>query len=144
MKPDQIRLAAEPLMQPGEVVELAAVSVLGKFNVAKSVALGVATAVATLGLVSIMTTPTPQPVVLTTRRFLVLGIKVGIVDKADSKIVTEVPRADLRARPAKRVALYFAVDLTDPEGHKLVRMKFSFFKGGEAKAFAEALGPPPA
>ena len=129
-------------MQPGEIVELAAVSTLGKFNVAKSVALAAATAVATLGMVSIMSTPKAQPVVLTTRRFLILGIKSGLVDKPDSKILTEVPRADLRARPAKRVALYFAVDVTDPEGRKLVRMKFSFFNGADARAFSDALGRP--
>src|SRR5215472_13273930 len=115
--PDQIRQAAEPLMQPGEVVEAAAMAVLGKFNVGKSVALGIATGIATLGMVSVMTTPKEQPVVLTTRRFLVLGIKTGIVDKADSKIVTEIQRSELRATPAKRVALFIAVDLTDPQGN---------------------------
>jgi len=142
-KADQIRRAAEPLMEPGEVVEVAAMAVLGKFNVAKNVALGVATAVATLGMVSVMTTPVPQPVALTTRRFLVLGIKVGLVDTPDSKIVTAIPRSALRARPAKRVALYHAVDLTDPVGAKVARMKFSFFAGGDAQKFAQALGEPP-
>ncbi len=142
MKPDEIRRAAEPLMEPGEVVELAAVSTLGKFNLAKNLALATATAVATLGMVSIMSTPKAQPVVLTTRRFLALGIKAALADKPDSKIVTAVQRADLRARPAKRVALYFAVDVTDPEGKKLVRMKFSFFNGADARAFSDALGRP--
>src|SRR3989442_7062528 len=101
-KADEVRRAAEPLMEPGEAVEVAAMAVLGKFNVAKSVALGVATAVATLGMLSVMTSPAPQPVVLTTRRFLVLGIKVGIVDTPDSKIVTAVPRERERDGYGKR------------------------------------------
>jgi hypothetical protein len=130
-------------MQPGEIVEVAGMAVIGKFNVAKSVALGVVTGLATLGMFSVMTSPTPQPVVITTRRLLVLGIKVGLVDKPDSKIVTEIPRSDLRAKPAKRVLLYHAVDLTDPDGNKLVRMKFAFFDGGDAQKFAQALGQPP-
>ena len=143
-KADQVRLAAEPVLEPGEVVEVAGMAVLGKFNVGKSVALGIATSIATLGMVSVMTTPVPQPIVITTKRFLVLGIKQGIVDKPDSKIVTAIPRADLRARPAKRVALFIAVDVTDPQGNKVTRMKFSFFAMADAKKFAEALGEPAA
>lgn len=116
-------------------------AVLGKFNVGRSVALGIATGIATLGMVSVMTTPVQQPIVLTTKRFLVLGIKKGIVDSPDSKIVTEIPRSELRAMPAKRVMLYHAVDVTDTQGNKLTRMKFGFFDGGDAKKFADLLGP---
>jgi len=143
-KGEKVARAAEPLMEPGEVVEVAGMAVLGKFNVGKSVALGIATGIATLGMVSVMTTPKPQPVVLTTKRMLVLGIKVGIIDQPDSKIVTEIPREQLRAKPARRVMLYQAVDLTDPQGTKVTRMKFSLFDGAAAKKFAEVLGEPPA
>jgi hypothetical protein len=142
-KSDQIARAAEPLMAPGEIVEVTAMAVIGKFNYAKSVALGIATGVATLGLVSVMTTPKPQPVVLTTKRMLILGFKGIIVEEADSKIVTEIPRSELRARPAKRVALYYAVDLTDPQGNKMARMKFGFFDRGDAQKFAQGVGEPP-
>ena len=143
-KGEKVARAAEPLMEPGEVVEVAGMAVLGKFNVGKSVALGIATGIATLGMVSVMTTPKPQPVVLTTKRMLVLGIKVGIIDQPDSKIVTEIPREQLRAKPARRVMLYQAVDLTDPQGTKVTRMKFSLFDGAAAKKFAQVLGEPPA
>ena len=143
-KGEKVARAAEPLMETGEVVEVAGMAVLGKFNVGKSVALGIATGIATLGMVSVMTTPKPQPVVLTTKRMLVLGIKVGIIDQPDSKIVTEIPREQLRAKPARRVMLYQAVDLTDPQGNKVTRMKFSLFDGADAKKFAQVLGEPPA
>ena len=126
-------------MQPGEVIEVVGEAVLGKFNVGKSVALGIATGIATMGLVSVMTTPVPQPIVVTTKRFIVLEIKKGIVDKPDSKIRLEIPRSEIRALPAK-LAVTYSVDLTDVEGKKLTRMKFPFWRGGMAKSFAEALG----
>src|SRR5437867_6291738 len=116
-KSEKVARAAEAVLEPGEVVEATGMAVLGKFNAGKSVALGIATGIATLGMVSVMTTPKPQPVVLTTKRMLVLGIKVGIIDQPDSKIVTEIPREQLRAKPARRVMLYQAVDLTDPQGN---------------------------
>jgi hypothetical protein len=141
-KNEEIARAAEPLMQPGEVVEATAMAVVGKFNWGKSMALGIATGIATLGMVSVMTTPKQQPIALTTRRFLILGIKSGIVDKPDSKIATEIPREQLRALPAKRVMLYHAVDLTDPEGNKVARMKFGFMDGADAQKFAQVLGEP--
>lgn len=141
-KSEKVARAAEPVLEPGEVVEATGMAVLGKFNVGKSVALGIATGIATLGMVSVMTTPVQQPVVLTTKRFLVLGIKKGIVDSPDSKIVTEIPRGDLRAFPAKRVALFIAVDLTDPQGNKLTRMKFGFGSMADAQKFANGLGAP--
>lgn len=129
-------------MQPGEVVQATAMAVVGKFNWGKSMALGIATGIATLGMVSVMTTPKQQPVVATTKRFLILGMKTGIVDKPDSKIVTEVPREQVRALPAKRVFTYIAVDLTDAQGNKVTRMKFPFWAGGDARTFAQALGAP--
>jgi hypothetical protein len=141
-KNEQIAQAAEPLMQPGEIVEATAMAVLGSFNVGKSVALGIATGIATLGMVSVMTSPKQQPIVVTTKRFIVLEIKTGIVDRPDSKIRIEVPRSDIRAQPAKRVFTYIAVDLTDPQGSKLTRMKFPFWAGGEARRIAQALGEP--
>src|SRR5438034_10942575 len=100
-------------MEPGEVVEVAGMAVLGKFNVGKSVSLGIATRIATLGMVSVMTTPKPQPAVLTTKRTLVLGIKAAIVDQPDSKIATEIPRQQPRAKPGRRGMLYHAAALTD-------------------------------
>lgn len=130
-------------MEPGEVIEATGMAVIGKFNYGKSVALGIATGIATMGMVSVMTTPKQQPVVLTTKRFLVLGIKTGIADQPDSKIVTEIPRSDLRARPARRVMLYQAVDLTDPQGNKVARMKFGLFDGADATKFSQGLGEPP-
>jgi hypothetical protein len=142
-KSDQVARAAEPLMEPGEVVEVAAMATVGKMNVAKTAAIAAVTAIATLGTVSVMVTPKPQPVVLSTKRLLVLGMKVGLIDKPDSKITAQMARSELRARPAKRVMLYHQVDLTDLEAQPVARLKFSFFDRSDAERFAHALGEPP-
>jgi hypothetical protein len=143
-KKEQIAAAAAPLLGPGEQVQATAMAVVGKWNVGKSMALAAVTAVASLGMLSVMTVPKQQPLVLTSKRFLILGIKQDLmVEKPDSKIVAEIPTSELRASPAKRVALYFAVDVTDVQGHKLSRLKFGLFDGASARAFAQGLGAGP-
>ena len=142
-KKEEILTAVAPLLAPDEVVEGAAMAAVGKWNVGKSLALAAVTAVATLGVLSVMTVPKPQPLVLTTKRFLILGIKQDLmVEHPESKIVAEIARRELRARPAKRVALYHAVDVTDVQGNKLSRLKFGFFDGAAAQKFATGLGAP--
>jgi hypothetical protein len=142
-KKEEIMAAAAPLLEPGEVIEATSMGVVGKWNAGKSVALAAVTAVATLGMLSVMTVPKPQPLVLTTKRFLILGLKQDLmVEHPESKIVVEIPKGDLRAKPAKRVALYHAVDVTDVQGNKLSRLKFGFFDGAAAQKFATGLGAP--
>ena len=142
---DQTAQAAEPLMQPGEIVEAAGIASVGSLQLGRQAAIAAATAVATLGLLSVTVTPKPQPVVLTSRRFLILGIKVGIIDKPDSKIRTEIPRSELRALPARRpiLGLYWLVELTDPEGKRVAKMRFPIGDRADANAFASGLGAPP-
>ncbi len=40
------------------------------------------------------------------------------------------------------MALFIAVDLTDPQGNKLTRMKFAFYDMANAQKFAQGLGEP--
>ncbi len=133
------------MLEPGEVVEAAAIATVGSLKLGRQAAIAAATAIASLGMVSVMVTPKPQPIVLTTKRFLILGIKTGLIDKADSKIKTEIPRAELRATPPRRplLALYWLVELTDPEGNKVAKMRFTINNRADASAFAQGLGPPP-
>ena len=140
---DQIARAAESVVEPGEVVELTTNAVIGSLRLGRQMAIAAATAIATGGLLSVEVTPKQQPVVLTTTRLLVLGMKNTFTDQADSKIRTEIPRADLRAKPARRIALYHQVDLTDSEGAPVARMKFGLFDGADARNLAQALGPAP-
>ncbi|HET7467656.1 MAG TPA: hypothetical protein VFL29_13430 [Candidatus Dormibacteraeota bacterium] len=141
---DQIARAAEAVVEPGEVVELTSNAVIGSLKLGRQVAIAAATAIVTGGLLSVEVTPKQQPIVLTTRRLLVLGLKNTFTDQADSKIRSEIPRAGLRAKPARRVMLYHQLDLTDPEGAPVARMKFGLFDGADARRLGEALGQPPA
>ena len=78
-----------------------------------------------------------MPIVLTTKRLFLLGYKGVVVETPDSKIVAQIPRSDLRAKPAKQVALYHQVDLTD-EGKPVARMKFGLFDKADAHKISDA------
>jgi len=93
-------------------------------------------------MLTAFTTPKKVPIVLTTKRLLILGTK-GVFEQADSKIVAEIPRADLRAKPPRRPFLWTKVDLTDPQGTPVARMQFPVPARGDAKLIAAALGQPP-
>jgi hypothetical protein len=143
-KKDQIARAAEAVVEPGEVVELTSNAVIGSLRLGRQVAIAAATAIATAGLFSLELTPKQQPIVLTTKRLLVLGLKNTFTDQADSTIRSQMPRAELRAKPARQIMLYHQVDLTDTEGKPVARMKFGLFDGADARNLAQALGEAPA
>jgi hypothetical protein len=140
---DTTKRAAETVLEPGEVVELATQALVGSLQLGRQVAIGVATAIATAGLFSVAVSRKPEPIVLTTKRLLVMAMKNTLIDQADSKIRSEFPRNALRGR-AHRVFTYYALDITDAEGRPLGRMRFPFWSRADAKAIADALGSPPA
>lgn len=142
MNKDATRRAAEAVVEPGEVVELATQALVGSLQLGRQMAIGIATAIATAGLLSVTVSKKPEPVVLTTKRLLVLGMKNTFVDQADTKIRAEFPRSALRGR-AHRVFTYYALDLTDDEGRAIGRLRFPFWMRADAKAIGDALGPPP-
>ena len=80
---------------------------------------------------------------LTTKRLLILGTKGLLTEKADSKIVTQVPRSELRAHPARRPFLWTKVVLTDPQGTPVAQMQFPIPTRGDAARIANGLGQPP-
>ncbi len=139
---DTTRRAAEAVVEPGEVVELATQALVGSLQLGRQMAIGVATAIATAGLLSVTVSKKPEPIVLTTKRLLVLGMKNTFIDQADSTIRAEFPRSALRGL-AHRVFTYYALDLADAEGRPLGRMRFPFWSRADAKVIADALGPPP-
>ena len=142
MNKDTTRRAAEAVVEPGEIVEVATQALIGSLQLGRQMAIGVATAIATAGLLSVTVSKKPEPVVLTTKRLLVLGMKNTFIDQADSKIRSEFPRSALRGR-AHRVFTYYALDLADAEGRPIGRMRFPFWSRADAKALAEGFGPPP-
>jgi hypothetical protein len=139
---DTTKRAAEAVLEPGEVIELATQALVGSLQLGRQMAIGVATAIATAGLLSVTVSKKPEPIVLTTKRLLVMAMKNTFIDQADSKIRSEFPRSALRGR-AHRVFTYYALDVTDAEGRLIGRMRFPFWSRADAKAIGDALGPPP-
>jgi len=139
---DQVARAAEPVLEPGEIVEVATVGSFGSVSIARMAVTAAAVSIATAGLFTAYVTPKKVPIVLTTKRLLILGTNV-LLEKADSKIVTQVPRSELRAHPARRPFLWTKVDLTDPQGTPVARMQFPLPTRGDAARIATALGLPP-
>jgi hypothetical protein len=129
-------------MEPGEIVEIATVGSFGSVSIARMAVTAAAVSIATAGLFTAYVTPKKVPIVLTTKRLLILGTK-GLLEKADSKIVTQVPRSELRAHPARRPFLWTKVVLTDPQGTPVAQMQFPIPTRGDAARIATALGQPP-
>ena len=129
-------------MEPGEIVEIATVGSFGSVSIARMAVTAAAVSIATAGLFTAYVTPKKVPIALTTKRLLILGTN-GLLEKADSKIVTQVPRSELRAHPARRPFLWTKVDLTDPQGTPVARMQFPLPTRGDAARIATALGLPP-
>lgn len=135
--------AAEPVLQAGEVVEVATVATFGRTNIVKAAAFAAATGLATGGLLIGLAYARKVPIVLTNRRLLVLGIKGILFERADSKIVTALPRSELRAKPPYQRLLWTNLDLTDAQGRSIARMQFPIPNRGHADQIAQLLGEPP-
>jgi hypothetical protein len=140
---DKAARAAEGVLEPGEIVEVATFATIGGVQMGKTLAVAAVSAIATAGLVSVMTSPKLMPIVLTSKRLLFLDYNGIVVEEADSKIVSQMQRSDLRAKPARRVMLYRRVDVTDLEGRPVARMNFSLFDHGDARRIADGLGLAP-
>jgi hypothetical protein len=140
---DKAARAAEGVLEPGEIVEVATFATLGGAQTGRTLAVAAVSAIATAGLVSVLSSPKLMPIVLTSKRLLVLGYKGIVVEEPDSKILSQMQRSDLRAKPARRVMLYRRVDVTDTEGRPVARMNFSLFDKGDARRIADGLGLAP-
>ena len=132
------------MLEPGEIVEIATWAPFGRVSVKRQVLTAAAVSIATAGLFTAYVTPKRVPIILTTKRFLILGTKDGIInDQADSKIAAQTPRSELRARPPRRGVFNIKLFLTDPEGAPVSRMIFGHWAMAEANRLATALGQPP-
>lgn len=141
---EQVARVAEGVLEPGEIVEIATWAPFGRVSVKRQVLTAAAVSIVTAGLFTAYVTPKRVPVVLTTKRFLILGTKEGIVnDQPESKIVAQMPRSELRARPPRRGVFNIKLYLTDPQGTPVSRMIFGHWNMSDPARFAAALGQPP-
>src|SRR5438445_9023352 len=141
---EQAARAAEAVLEPGEIVEMAVWAPFGRVSIKRQVLTAAAVSVATAGLFTAYVSPKRVPIILTTKRFLILGSKEGLVnDQAESKVVAQMPRSEVRAKLPRRRVLNILLELTDPEGTPAGRMIFTHFNKSDASRLATALGQPP-
>lgn len=131
--------AARPILEVGETIEVAAVCRLGYI------------APAFLGALAMTLLPpafvpghvsADTPIVLTTKRLLLLGTTGWLTTRPDSRIVRQFSRENLRALPPGRVFFWTTVDLTDPSGGQVAHLSFKLPWRSDAIDIAKALGTP--
>jgi hypothetical protein len=142
---EQAARAAEGVLEPGEIVEIATWAPFGRVSIKRQVLTAAAVSIATAGMFTAYVTPKRVPIIITTKRFLILGTKEGIInDQADSKIAAEVPRSEMRATLPRRGVLNIKLMLTDTQGAPFGRLIFTHFNMADAMRIATALGQPAA
>ncbi len=137
----RINTAVEPILEPGETVEVAAVAQLGKVTARKQVAVAAAAIVISGGMMGAFVVQRKAGIVLTSRRLLVLEANQA-TGRFTGKVLTAVTRDQLRARPSRSL-LTLAYEITDTEGTAAVRLSFPLPYRNEARAIAAALGAAP-
>jgi hypothetical protein len=139
----KVARAADPLLEPGEHVEVATIATFGRSSIAKAAAIAAVTTVATGGLLTLHSYAKKVPIVLTTRRLLVLAVRDFLLLTPLSKIEVQAQRSDLRATPPVQNLLWTKLDLTFSDGTPIARMQFPLPSRGDAYKIAQLLGEPP-
>ncbi len=93
---DRIKKAATPLLEPGEVIEVATVAAVGQVSIKRQVATAALTTILTLGTVTAVAYSKKRPIALTNRRLLFLDAK-DLTGRPVSKLVGALNREGLRA-----------------------------------------------
>ena len=135
---DRIKKAATPLLEPGEVIEVATVAAVGKVSTRRQIATVAVTAILSAGTVTAVTYSPKRPVVLTNRRLLFLDAN-EITGRPLEKLVGVLNREGLRAQ-RQRALLWLKYDLIDSTGAPVVRLSFPLPNRSAGHQIAAALG----
>ena len=135
---DRIKKAATPLLQPGEVIEVATVAAVGKVSAKRQIATAAITAIVTAGTVTAVAYAPKRPMVLTNRRLLFLDAN-QLTGRPQEKLVGELNREGLRAQ-RQRALLWLKYDLIDNSGAAVVRLSFPVPARKAGGQIAAALG----
>jgi hypothetical protein len=135
---DRIKKAATPLLEPGEVIEVATVAAVGKVSAKRQIATAAITAIVTAGTVTAVAYAPKRPMVLTNRRLLFLDAN-DLTGRPQEKLVGELNREGLRAQ-RQRALLWLKYDLIDNSGAAVVRLSFPVPARKAGNQIASALG----
>lgn len=135
---DRIKKAATPLLEPGEVIEVATVAAVGQVSIKRQVATAAVTAILTLGTVTAVAYSKKRPIALTNRRLLFLDAN-DLTGRPVSKLVGALNREGLRAQ-RQRALVWRKYDLIDSTGTAVVRISFPLPARQTGDQIAQALG----
>ena len=135
---DKIKKAATPLLEPGEVIEVATVAAVGKVSARRQIATVAVAAILSAGTVTVVAYSPKRPVVLTNRRLLFLDAN-EITGRPLEKLVGTLNREGLRAQ-RQRALLWLKYDLIDGTGAPVVRLSFPLPNRSAGHQIATALG----
>ncbi len=135
---DRIKKAATPLLEPGEVIEVATVAAVGKVSAKRQIATAAITAIVTAGTVTAVAYAPKRPMVLTNRRLLFLDAN-ELTGRPQEKLVGELNREGLRAQ-RQGALLWLKYDLIDNNGAPVVRLSFPVPARKAGNQIAGALG----
>jgi hypothetical protein len=135
---DRIKKAASPLLEPGEVIEVATVAAVGKVSARRQIATVAVTAILSAGTVTAVAYSPKRPVVLTNQRLLFLDAN-EITGRPLEKLVGALTREGLRAQ-RQRGLLWLKYDLIDSTGAPVVRLSFPVPNRSAGHQIAAALG----
>lgn len=135
---DKIKKAVTPLLEPGEVIEVATVAAVGKVSARRQFATVAVAAILSAGTVTVVAYSPKRPVVLTNRRLLFLDAN-EITGRPLEKLVGTLNREGLRAQ-RQRALLWLKYDLIDGTGAPVVRLSFPLPDRSAGHQIATALG----
>ena len=135
---DKIKKAVTPLLEPGEVIEVATVAAVGKVSARRQIATVAVAAILSAGTVTVVAYSPKRPVVLTNRRLLFLDAN-EITGRPLEKLVGTLNREGLRAQ-RQRALLWLKYDLIDGTGAPVVRLSFPLPDRSAGHQIATALG----
>lgn len=135
---ERIKKAATPLLEPGEVIEVATVAAVGKVSAKRQIATVAVTAILSAGTVTAVAYAPKRPIVLTNRRLLFLDAN-EITGRPQEKLVGAIAREGLRAQ-RQRGILWRKYDLIDNRGAAVLRLSYPLPNRKAGDQIADALG----
>ncbi|MFI6578412.1 hypothetical protein ACIBFB_21705 [Nocardiopsis sp. NPDC050513] len=127
----------EPILEPGERVEVTTIVNLATVSVGRTAAFAAASAVFSGGAMAVVPVPTPMYLAMTDRRFLVF--RADPVFPAPREHVTTIPRAGLVRSEIRERVLNSSFVVSSPSDEQGLRVVFPLLGRGDRDTVAAAV-----
>lgn len=137
------KTAVQPMLLPGERIEIVTVAMFGRFSTAKGFRFGIVVAILTLGLFYGLSAPKKRWLVVTDSRLIFL--EMNSTSGKPTEVIAWLYRSVLRteAQRTRRAVLFvpmLEVDLATTDGSDKVRLTFPTPCRKDGRALATMLG----